>query len=331
MKSKTKYKFSTMFLITLLLLLTLGYAYLTQTLNINGLSKVNNASWNVYWDNVQVTSGSVEADTPTISNQTTVSFNVHLSKPGDFYEFTVDAKNDGTIDAMIDTITKTNNIPNYLEYTITYSSGLEIAQYNYLKANSKEVYKVRVEFKNDIDASDLPNSNQSINLTFGVTYVQADENAFQAVRVLYSNYFIGSDGILNDNYPYYDYYEDAIDEFNRNFFLRFDINDNNKAEDVYVGFVIDDEIFFLRGAGTTMTNGNYNEDSIYYESNKNTLIEAFGADNCEENNNNSLVYECNNGNLTAYTSTKGLATVIDNNTPWYCIAHPNKNAFCSND
>ena len=121
---RRKSKFNLILIIFILVLvLGLGYAYLTTTLSINGTTDVDSNTWNIYWDNVQVKEGSVTATTPTIdTNKTTVTFNVHLSKPGDFYEFTVDAKNDGTIDAMIETISSTINnsttIPNYLIYKV---------------------------------------------------------------------------------------------------------------------------------------------------------------------------------------------------------------------
>ncbi len=65
-------------LVVLFLCLGLGYAALTTNLSINGTAHVDNATWNIYWDNVQVTTGSVTAPTPTISNQTTVSYELHF-------------------------------------------------------------------------------------------------------------------------------------------------------------------------------------------------------------------------------------------------------------
>ncbi len=191
MTSRTKYKYSTMFLVLLLLFLTLGYAYLTQTLNINGTSKINNATWNVYWDNVQVTEGSVAAETPVIdTNKTTVSYSVHLSKPGDFYEFTVDAKNTGTIDAMIESITSTVNnnpistLPNYLLYSVTYSDDKEIENNHLLKANEIETYKVRVEYKLDVSPENLPNTNRTFSFNVTMSEKQANENATERKRYL---------------------------------------------------------------------------------------------------------------------------------------------------
>ena len=81
------------FLILLILCLGIGYAYINSDLNINGTAQVNSANWDVHWANVQVKTGSVSADSPTISNQTTVNYSVVLNTPGDYYEFTVDAVN----------------------------------------------------------------------------------------------------------------------------------------------------------------------------------------------------------------------------------------------
>ena len=167
--------------VVLLLSITIGYAFLSANLNINGASTINNSTWNIYWNNVQVTSGSVSASTPVIDNiRTTVTYEVTLSKPGDFYEFTVDAENDGTIDAMIDTILSTLNnseiqtLPSYLVYNVSYSDNTPILTKQELNAGTKETYKIRLEYKKDITTSDLPTTEQTLNLSFSVTYVQKD-------------------------------------------------------------------------------------------------------------------------------------------------------------
>ena len=171
------------FIIVLVLMcLGIGYAYLNTTLSINGTTDIDSNSWNIYWDNVQVADGSVTGEqvtqAPTIdSSLTSVSFHVRLKEPGEFYEFTVDAVNDGTLDAMIETVTKTTNIPNYFKYDVTYNSGAPLVEKQQLNANSTETYNVRVEYRTDIDPSDLPSTPQSLDLSLEVAYVQADDNA----------------------------------------------------------------------------------------------------------------------------------------------------------
>ena len=171
-------------LVILLLSISLGYALLTTNLNIVGTTVVKDNKWDIYFDNVQVKSGSVTVSTPAIDTaKTTVSYSVTLNLPGDYFEFTVDAKNAGTIDGMISAVssklngTEITTLPNYLEYSVTYSDGIVIQNNHLLEAGKTETYKVRVGYKKDISATDLPSTEQTLNLTFSVTYVQADENA----------------------------------------------------------------------------------------------------------------------------------------------------------
>ena len=129
-------------IIVLLLLISIGFAYLSTTLNIAGSSIVHGNKWEVIWDNtsVDVISGSVTADTPTIdNNKTTVSYDITLNSPGDYYEFSVDAFNNGTIDAMVDTISfeyKENNsnvtLPNCIKHTVKYADGTNITSKDFV-------------------------------------------------------------------------------------------------------------------------------------------------------------------------------------------------------
>ena len=89
------------------LTLTVVYAALSTTLNINGNAEVSAVNWDIYLDNVQLNSGSATTNVPTITDKTTASFTTTLTKPGDFYEFTIDVVNDGSVDAMIDSVAKT--------------------------------------------------------------------------------------------------------------------------------------------------------------------------------------------------------------------------------
>ena len=170
-------------LIILILGLGIGYAYINSDLNINGTAQVNSANWDVHWANIQVSTGSVSASSPTISNQTTVNYSVTLNTPGDYYEFTVDAVNGGSIDAMIDTIDSKLNgatittLPDYLNYTVTYSDGVPLEQNHQLLHNTTEKYKVRIEYRTDIELNQLPTTNQSLTLQFTVTYRQATDAA----------------------------------------------------------------------------------------------------------------------------------------------------------
>ena len=179
-----KRKLNYLLVIVLLLLVSVGYAILSTNLNIIGTGTINNPTWNIHWENVQVKTGSVSASTPTIDTaKTTVNYSVTFTIPGEYFEFTVDAVNAGTIDGMVSVISnKLDNVeittlPSYLEYKVSYEDGVEIAPNHLLAANSSEKYKVHVGYKKDISATDIPSTAQTLNLTFSVTYVQSDSNA----------------------------------------------------------------------------------------------------------------------------------------------------------
>ena len=119
-------------IVILLLVVTIGYAVISSTLNINGRSSISKNTWDVHFDNIFVKNGSVEAiKIPTIENNTKVDFEAQLNLPGDFYEFTVDVVNGGSIDAMIDSISidpgLTEEQKKYLNYIIEYQNGEQIA------------------------------------------------------------------------------------------------------------------------------------------------------------------------------------------------------------
>lgn len=162
---------------------TVGYAALSTTLSITGKGTLSKNSWDIHFENLVIVDNgaSVVTTAPTIdSTKTKVSFNITLSKPGDTYEFTVDAVNKGTIDAMLSGFSATSlttDQQKYLTYTVTYSDGATISTKDYLKKGTSETIRVRVRFRDDLTATDLPSSAETLNLTATLVYVQADSTA----------------------------------------------------------------------------------------------------------------------------------------------------------
>ena len=184
---KNKTQVYLLLIFSLALLIGIGYAALSATLNINGQTTINKASWDIHMEDINVTSGSVTATTvPTLDTaKTTVNFSVKLTNPGDFYEFTVKEVNKGTIDAMVSTISKTGlteSQAKYLDYTVNYSDGTAVSEKQLLAANQKETIKVRVAFKKDLTAADLPTSDTTLNLNLSLSYQQADDSAVAIVH-----------------------------------------------------------------------------------------------------------------------------------------------------
>lgn len=167
---------------------TVGYAALSTTLSITGKGTLSKNSWDIHFENLVIVDNgaSVVTTAPTIdSTKTKVSFNITLSKPGDTYEFTVDAVNKGTIDAMLSGFSATSlttDQQKYLTYTVTYSDGATISTKDYLKKGTSERIRVRVRFKDDLSATDLPSSAETLNLTATFVYVQADSTAKERAK-----------------------------------------------------------------------------------------------------------------------------------------------------
>ena len=333
--------------IVFILLLGLGYAYLNSNLSINGTTNITSSSWNVYWNNVQIKTGSVtDVTTPATiqSGNTLVVFNVNLKEPGDYYEFTVDAVNSGSIDAMIGDLTQgvyasngttPRTLPEYLEYTVTYEDGIPIAQNHLLAHNTTETYKVRVYFKEDINANQLPSTDDSIVFKFGVEYVQAT-SAGQAVEHPVSKYTI-SDTLtyigqaIPSGITQYNSAAEAMAAFsNRPFYLKHTVQGGVVTES-YTEFVVTPTMasanpgmtagtYAIRGfvtydanaASTSYCKPEYYNSvdlqchSPYYESNKAVLLSAFGSSHCTDN---SFYYYCYVSGLYAYNYMQGLVFV----------------------
>ncbi len=174
----------------------IGYAFLRTELSINGTADFLDARWDIHFNNLIINPNSVELSTGNIAasisaSTTEVTYAVTLKEPGDFYEFTVDAVNAGTMDAMIETISskmggvEITTLPSYMEYSVTYSDDMPLEVNQYLKAGDTETYKVHIGFKKDINASDLTGQVESKTFSFDVTYIQADESAVDRPLTFY--------------------------------------------------------------------------------------------------------------------------------------------------
>ena len=185
------------FLLLLILLgVSIGFAALTTTLKINGNTTINKNTWNIYWDNIDnkigVTPTSIDIEDESETNKDNiVTFSITLDKPGDFFEFTVDAVNAGTIDAEVLSIEKKFDntlvptvedpedrvVPAYLKYEVTYEDGSEIGVGDKLvkapdltstpKVLTRKTVKVRVEYDRDaVTNTDVNTQTAAVSHTF---------------------------------------------------------------------------------------------------------------------------------------------------------------------
>ena len=157
----------------LILFISIGFAALTANLSINSGITFLPQSFHIYFDNVVVNQNSVNKELPTISsNDQQVSFTTTINEPGDFYEFSFDVINDGTMVATLTEIVKTGlteTQEQYLNYTARYYGERDIKVDDILHAGYKEKVIVRVEYKYDVDEVV---SLGNITFNFGLNYIK---------------------------------------------------------------------------------------------------------------------------------------------------------------
>lgn len=162
----------------LILIISIGFAYLTSSLVINGIIGYKGNTWNIYFDNIHMITNDVGGDKPTINNsKDTIDFSITFSEPGEVYKFSVDVVNDGTIDAMLSEILTTGiNSSNskYLSYTVKYYDDTELSVNDGIKAGTKTRLNVEVNYKYETDEL-APVGNQDFSVK--LTYVQASDDA----------------------------------------------------------------------------------------------------------------------------------------------------------
>ena len=134
-----------------------------------------------------------------IKTSSTLEFETTLNMPGDFYEFTVDVVNSGSVDAMIENVVKnpelTTEQAKYLEYEITYQNGESITTKQLLAKETTMPLKVRIEYRKDLIASDLPTGQVVLDLSLTLEYIQSDGTG-SAVN----NNGVGGDTPVEDPY-----------------------------------------------------------------------------------------------------------------------------------
>ena len=158
--------------------LTIAYAALNAVLTISGSAQVNAADWDIHLANPKVTTGSATTNVPQIKTNSTMDFSTTLNMPGDFYEFTVDVVNDGSVDAMINSVIKNPELDasqkKYLNYEVTYQNGESITTKQTLSKGTTMPIKVRIEYRKDLIASDLPTGQVVLDLSLTLEYIQSD-------------------------------------------------------------------------------------------------------------------------------------------------------------
>ena len=176
----------------LLVFMGIGYAILSQTLNISGIANMK-GNWNVKITNMELLSENKTGRAEEVSHtftDTTATFTADLYMPGDSIEYRVTVENQGNIDALLKSITPT---------TTNKSEGIEFSHSEIdntiLTAGKTITFTMKVEFLED--ATSIPNvENVSYNLE--LVYVQYNGGEYTpAVETTEEDCFwISDDGTL---------------------------------------------------------------------------------------------------------------------------------------
>lgn len=199
---RNKKKNRIILLLIILLGISIGFASLATTLKINGTVNITKNEWKIYFANVGNAAG-VDATLPeptddsTEGEDTVLTWNVSFEKPGDFYEFQVDAVNAGTIDAkIIDIVAKYGDedipavedpndrvVPPYLNFSVTdMTKNAAPAVGDVLAKRTDDThfttkrYKIRVEYDADevtIDDINKQTDDETHTFTFMLQYGQS--------------------------------------------------------------------------------------------------------------------------------------------------------------
>ena len=150
----------------LLVFMGIGYAILSQTLNISGIANMR-GNWNVKITNMELLSENKTGRAVEVSHSftdTTATFTADLYMPGDSIEYRVTVENQGNIDAVLKSITPT---------TTNKSEGIKFSHSEIdntiLTAGKTITFTMKVEFLED--ATSIPNV-ENVKYNLELVYVQ---------------------------------------------------------------------------------------------------------------------------------------------------------------
>ena len=155
----------------LLVFMGIGYALLSQTLNINGIANLT-GKWKIYIDSITVkeVGGSAKSNQAEVTeDKLTANFDVELLKPGDYVEYDVVVKNEGTINAVLRELIP-NIESNNMDILLTHS----IIQGQILKAESETKFTLKIRF--DERATEIVSGGQT-SFDIQMVYEQYDGDA----------------------------------------------------------------------------------------------------------------------------------------------------------
>ncbi|MBQ2909412.1 MAG: hypothetical protein IJE53_01225 [Bacilli bacterium] len=168
-------------IILIILVLGIGYATLKTNLNILGTTTIKNNNFTIKFANIQEKEGST---TPTKaatigSDETSLTFDIALDSPGDYYGFNVDIVNSGTLNAELESFEMTElteEEQKYLTYDVKYSSGSAVSVGDIIPKKTTKTIEVLIAYKENPESYPT-SSEQTHSFKFEVNFVETDKES----------------------------------------------------------------------------------------------------------------------------------------------------------
>ncbi len=174
-----------------LMFIAIGFAVISTTLGITSNTTIGKITFDVHFENLIVSEGSMEAKTPATINASDdkkIDFSLDFTTPGQYYEFKANIVNKGSLDAKISNVAVnglTEEQEKYISINYEYIDGVEINNNDLLKSGEMDIIKVRVEFLKDITVDDLPSSAEALDLIFTTEFVQDDGSGVEREKTTF--------------------------------------------------------------------------------------------------------------------------------------------------
>ena len=179
----------TLAILTLVLVISIGYAALTTVLKINSAIGVGKVSFAIHFDNVGTLPNKATVNTEAVITDEAkkeISFDIFLEQLDDYYRFTTDIVNEGSIPGKIKSIELqglTDSQKRLISYNLKYtSSKRELAVGDYFGPYSTKNVTVEVIYKlaPDVEDEDLPQENMNLNGILVINFENGDMTEYRS-------------------------------------------------------------------------------------------------------------------------------------------------------
>lgn len=155
------------FLLAIVLIMTIGYAAFMQTLTINGTATID-STWDVYIESIAVNNENLGAKSNSAEvgvDSLTANFDVSLTTPGSSVTYDITVKNNGSINAKLDSISFSD-----LGNDAIIFSYDGITEGSTINSGNSQKFTLTITFN---DSYEKMPENITDKLTMYLTYVQA--------------------------------------------------------------------------------------------------------------------------------------------------------------